>query len=183
MKELLLKFCEAHKDVIIPTTFGGVHKLLKDWNENSSKPFNNYLLSIKQLSKIPEVVFGGSISLKALGLLDREPNDIDIMIPLRYDINDTIEAIAEDYTTTSETTTDINGVLIKRLGFRLNGIKVCAFFVAENSFSEVLYDGIKIKVSSVNNTISAKKAYIENGKGDVEKHRQDLKIIANKLCN
>lgn len=185
MKELL-EFCQANRDVIIPTTFGGLYDLLNKSNHDGRKPVKriNFKSVVEDLADNPDIVFGGSLSLKALKLLDREPKDIDIFVPANYSISKLRNSFTlEETETASETTTDIDGVEIKRIGLKLNGIKVCVFFVEDNSYSNVRYEGIKIKVQSCNSTIQAKKAYIRNGAGDIDKHKEDLKTIAEKLCD
>lgn len=111
---------------------------------------------------IPDVIIGGSISFIARNLLTRDPNDIDIMVPMRgpsFSKSGIFELISEDVG--SDTVTDINGELIRRTSLKVKGVKVCVFELpAETLIAErLVYKGVVINCQIPAFGIVAKKVY------------------------
>ena len=65
------------------------------------------------LKNVPNAVFGGSIALNAVGLINRPVKDIALFIPIGSVVPDSIVESSEGIIT-SETSEDTNGVLIER---------------------------------------------------------------------
>lgn len=132
--------------------------------------------------KCPEAVFGGSIALNAVGLLNRKISDIDLFFDDKYSYK-----LKEGFLTIpttevlSDTVTDTNGKSIQRTGLIVNGIKVCAFKVngEELQHSKVtIYRSnmthmLTLNIQNVNYAIRAKIAY----KFKTQKHQDDLVTI------
>jgi len=135
--------------------------------------------------KCPEAVFGGSIALNAVGLLNRKISDIDLFFSDKnsYKLKEGFLTIPTTEVL-SDTVTDTNGKLIQRIGLIVNGIKVCGFKVGDEELqhSQVTIHrnniNITIKIQNVNFAIQAKIAY----KFKNEKHQIDLENI-NKVFN
>jgi hypothetical protein len=138
------------------------------------------------IEKCPEAVFGGSIALNTVGLLNRKISDIDVFFkenttfPLRgggFLSIPTTEVL-------SDTVTDTNGKQIQRTGLMVNGIKVCAFKVGVEELQHSLMSFIRnekfyeLRIQNVNYAIQAKVAY----KYKTEKHQIDL-IDIDKIFN
>jgi hypothetical protein len=140
------------------------------------------------ITNCPNVVFGGSIALNAVGLLNRKISDIDLFFHYNESLTNNsllfIENI-EDGEILSDTVTDVNGKEIQRTGIRIKGIKICAFKVdnEELQHSEIELFGKKIKIQNVNYAIQAKIAYSKknNNKNNEykknNKHEVDLNSI------
>lgn len=138
------------------------------------------------LAKSPRIVFGGSIVLNALGLIERPIKDIDLFIH-NYEGLSNYNLL--EFTTllengeASETTTDINGQTISRTGLTINNTNICVFSVPVLNSSEFKFSGRTIRIQNVNEAILAKKAYVENTKDgkSYQKHLHDLNSINNSL--
>src|ERR1700733_13231008 len=110
--------------------------------------------------KCPDVVFGGSIALNAVGLLNRKISDIDAFFHYgSHRHNGWLNVPGIDLL--SDTVTDTNGNLIQRTGMKVFGVKCCAFKVSpqEMEHSKITVRGIEIKIQNVNYAIAAKIAY------------------------
>ncbi len=132
------------------------------------------------MEKVPNAIFGGSIALNAVGLLNRKVSDIDIFVQERVQnhldrlIKVSNKEVVEDGLFSD--VVDINGNIVERLGLQIKGIKVCCFkvpsdYVQHSSFE---INGRKIKIQNVNYAILAKQQYSVKG---VQKHINDLKEI------
>jgi hypothetical protein len=136
-------------------------------------------------SKCPEAVYGGSIALNAVGLLNRKVGDIDIFFTENHMFSLRGEGFLSLPSTEilSDTVTDTNGKLVQRTGLKVNGIKVCVFKVNPEELQHSLikfYRSTKgkmyeIKIQNVNYAIAAKIAYHYKK----EKHDIDLTEINN----
>jgi len=136
-------------------------------------------------SKCPEAVYGGSIALNAVGLLNRKVGDIDIFFTDKHLYSLRGEGFLSLPSTEilSDTVTDTNGKLVQRTGLKVNGIKVCAFKVdpeqLQHSLIKIFRPTIgkifEIKIQNVNYAIMAKIAY----QYKKEKHDIDLAEINN----
>jgi hypothetical protein len=76
----------------------------------------------------------------------------------------------------SETTTDVNDKEIRRIGGKIDNIKVCCFIVPkiETTNSSIFeFSNRKINLQNVNYVIKAKKQYSNKN----EKHKKDLEEI------
>jgi hypothetical protein len=150
----------------------------------SDEIFNAIVLIVKE---IPDAVFGGSIALNAIGLINRPISDIDLFFSRSTSLTQngylsnlhtgTIEEI------TSETVTDINGVDIQRTGAKIAGVKTCCFKVSDErlqcSKHKITREGneLTICIQNVNYAIEAKKTYSSRN----PKHKPDLETIYNEL--
>jgi hypothetical protein len=130
----------------------------------------------------PNVVFGGSIALNAVGLINRKVSDIDLFFPF----NDSLQKngfllIKNDGQILSDTVTNVNGVEIQRTGAIIGGVKTCCFKVSneELQHSKIEFLGRKICVQNVNYAIMAKMTYADRN----NKHKEDLKQINKTLDN
>jgi hypothetical protein len=137
------------------------------------------------ISNSPNFVFGGSIALNAVGLINREIKDIDLFFGLDESLqkNGFLTYISDGIT--SDTVTDVNGNDIQRTGAKINNVNVCCFKVSQEELSHSKYhfnrDGISyvINIQNVNYAIIAKKTYQSRNK----KHYDDLINIFNELAN
>lgn len=129
----------------------------------------------------PDAVVGGSISFIARGLLDRDPNDIDLFFNTHDSLtrNGLLSCIIDELG--SDTVTDINGVEIQRTSLKIMGVKVCAFKVDLDYLSHdiITYKGVKIRAQQPKYGIEAKKVYATKN----DKHKKDLEIILNRNEN
>ena len=133
------------------------------------------------IEKCPEAVFGGSIALNAVGLLNRKISDIDVFFDERNNFSLRGSGFLSIPTTEvlSDTVTDTNGKEIQRTGLKVNDIKVCAFKVGVEELQHSLMSFIRndkfyeLKIQNVNYAIQAKIAY----KYKTEKHKVDMSNI------
>lgn len=138
---------------------------------------NAISLIIKQT---PNVVFGGSIALNAIGLINRPISDIDLFFRINESLHKngylSVESICE---ITSDTITNVNGKEIHRTGAKIGGIKACCFGVSDEELQcskhRFTRDNIEyeINIQNVNYVIEAKKSYSSRN----EKHKIDLDEI------
>jgi len=159
---------------------------MNQYLENKEILPDNLLLVINLIvEKFPDVVFGGSLALNAVGLLNREIFDIDLFIE---DISIQESGFGKflgkywDRNMLSDTVTDLNGNRIQRIGLKINDVHICTFKVSDeylqHSFIE-LRDGLKIKIQNVNYAIQAKISYAQSDM--LSKHTKDLKEINDNL--
>lgn len=144
---------------------------------------NKEVLSDKILNAIdliikhtPNAVFGGSIALNAVGLINRKVADIDLFFPLNESLNKNGFLSIENYgEILSCTVTNINGMEIQRTGVNIAGVKTCCFKVTDEELqhSKIEFLGRKICIQNVNYAIIAKMTYANKNK----KHKEDLKQI------
>lgn len=135
------------------------------------------------IEKCPEAVFGGSIALNAVGLLNRQIGDIDLFFTDKHSFAMNNSGFLSLPTTEvlSDTVTDTNGNLVQRTGLKVNGIKTCAFKVNPEElqhnvmtfYRQTLDKMITFNVQNVNYAIQAKIAYLYKK----EKHQIDLDAI------
>ena len=132
------------------------------------------------LKNVPNAVFGGSIALNAVGLINRPVKDIDLFIPIGSVVPDSIVESSEGIIT-SETSEDTNGVLIDRTGMLIAGQGVCLFKVPEEELahSKINVLGRELNIQNVNYALRAKMSYADK----TDKHKKDLKEINNILDN
>jgi len=140
--------------------------------------FNTMKIIAKQC---PNVIFGGSIALNAVGLLNRPVGDIDTFFgeweSLERNGFLTTKTICFSF---SDRLSDDDGHSIQRTGVIINGVHVCVFKVDQDNlqYSLINIHGETFKIQNVNCAIQAKIQYSNRG---VEKHKQDLKEITLKL--
>jgi hypothetical protein len=126
------------------------------------------------ISKAPDVVFGGSIALNAVGLLNRPIGDIDLFISNKssFKKQNTLDlfdgagfSINDGF---SETEMDINGNLIERMGYKCNDVKLCVFKVSDEELqhSKVTFLGRTINIQNVNYAIMAKQVFAEKAQNN-----------------
>ena len=132
------------------------------------------------VSKMPDVVFGGSIALNAIGLISRKISDIDLFFSLESSLSKNGFLSISNHIT-SDTVTDVNGVEIQRTGAKINNVKCCCFKVddAGLEYSNYIFSRngkkIKIRIQNVNYAIQAKISYTKNSNN--QKHKKDLDSI------
>ena len=147
----------------------------------SDEILNAISLIIKQT---PNAVFGGSIALNAVGLINRPISDIDLFFGMNESLSKngylSVETIGE---ITSDTVTNTNGVEIQRTGAKILGIKTCCFKVSDEELQCSKHkftrneNEFTICIQNVNYAIEAKKSYSSRN----PKHKSDLEIISNVL--
>lgn len=151
--------------------------MLKNNLENRDNLPDDILKAIDLIiSTCPHAIFGGSIALNAVGLINRPVADIDLFFPINENLSKNgFLHIENDGEITSETVTNTNGIEIQRTGAKIAGVKTCCFKVSDEELhhSKVEFLGRKICVQNVNYAIQAKMSYADkNGK-----HKEDLKTI------
>ena len=130
----------------------------------------------------PNAVFGGSIALNAVGLINRKVSDIDLFFHLNENLTKNgFLSIVNDGQILSDTVTNVNGVEIQRTGAKIAGVKTCCFKVSDEEMqhSKIEFLGRKICVQNVNYAIMAKMTYADKN----NKHKEDLKQINTNLDN
>ena len=127
----------------------------------------------------PNTVFGGSIALNAVGLLNRKISDIDLFIGRNESLSKYLTIFDENNDNnaniTSDTVTDINGTELQRTGAKIGGVKICCFKVNPEMLqhSNVNFLGRTICIQNVNHAIIAKMTFAHKN----NKHKEDLKQI------
>lgn len=135
------------------------------------------------LEKIPSAIFGGSIALHSVGLLERKISDIDLIFSQNEDFRfEDIFTTSKDFPVASEHLEDgdFNLMNITVTGVYTKNIKTCLFRVPDEmlQYSEMDFFGRKIKVQNVNHAILIKNKYSQK---NIKKHIDDLKVIKKKL--
>lgn len=130
------------------------------------------------LEKCPKTVFGGSIALNAVGLLNREIHDIDV-----FYCDESLETNGflkiKRSSIVSDTVTNTNGKEIQRTGVVINDVNTCAFNVGQEELQHSLFrftrDGKErtICIQNVNYAIQAKISYTSK----TSKHKEDINSI------
>jgi hypothetical protein len=179
-----LKNFEEHKDIIVfPTKYVPPINQLEDKDILSDEQLT---IIDKLLFSCPHIVFGGSIALNAVGLIKRKINDIDVFLTNKEAISKSSEILKFIHhecelntNDVSESSTDVNGNLIRRTGFKYNNVKICVFQVDELELqhSIITVHGRKLRIQNVNHAINAKRAYADK----TNKHKDDLTEINKNL--
>ena len=91
---------------------------------------DNMKKAIQVLQNInPDIVIGGSLCLKVLGLMGREIGDLDVFV----DRDKTFDALkyraVDEYNKSYDFTTEFNGDILERIPLLIHDIKVCIFKV------------------------------------------------------
>ncbi len=153
----------------------------------------NKLDSILALNRnYPNIVFGGSISLCALGIIDRTIKDIDIVINSSGNSIFTLRTSNSSNSFVDIEDKTLNGFdasIMKQLNpnnyyFRhysglFNGENICLFDV-NNSIEYYNYElsiGISIKIQHPDIIMAAKSEY--HNRYSIEKHRLDIELYRN----
>lgn len=132
------------------------------------------------LQKIPNVVFGGSIALNAIGLINRRVSDIDLFFPISSSLSKNGFLTVSSHMT-SDTVTDVNGKEVQRTGALIGNVKCCCFKVEDEGLNYSLHTfsrGNKIfnvRIQNVNYAIQAKLSYMKNSNN--LKHKEDIDNI------
>lgn len=124
----------------------------------------------------PDVVFGGSIALNAVGLLNRPIADIDLFFPEGQSLaRNGFLSVQQMDKIMSDTVMNTNGKEIQRTGAKINNIKVCVFKVETEELQHSIFKflGRSIRIQNVNYAIQAKLAYADKN----PKHKVDLDNI------
>lgn len=148
--------------------------------ENKEILSDDVLFAIDRITKAhPEAVFGGSLALNAVGLLNRKIKDIDVFFhrdtlvsPCLFD--------SEPSKYPSEQVEEIDETTIAHHGLTIDDIGVCVFMVDDKLLlsTPIEFLGRKINIQNVNYAIMAKLSY--ESKGYV-KHKDDLEKISEKF--
>jgi len=141
---------------------------------------NRKILSIEMLEVIdkiiatcPTVVFGGSIALNAVGLLNREIHDIDLLFPKHFSLSDLLNSNnISNSELISDMEFDVNGKPLQRTGIKLDNINCCVFKISDEELksSIVKFDNRTINIQNVNYVIDIKRRYADK----VPKHKDDI---------
>lgn len=131
------------------------------------------------IQRFPHIVFGGSIALNALGLIDREIGDIDVFYPDKAEYSAWLKTQPLNQ---SEYQNDVEmmGYLTHRIGVIIDGVNVCGFEVPlgkETESTVVSFAGRVIRVQNPIYAIVAKAIYGEK----TAKHQADLVDIQRNL--
>ena len=136
------------------------------------------------IERTPNAVFGGSIALNAIGLINRPVSDIDLFFGMNESLyKNGYLSIASIGEITSDTVTNTNGIEIQRTAAKIAGIKTCCFKVSDEELQcskhKFIRDGVEftICIQNVNYAIEAKKSYSSRN----QKHKSDLETISNVL--
>lgn len=136
-----------------------------------------FLTAIDEITKqLPDAIFGGSLALNMVGLINRPIDDLDIFID-KDKFVDTIELVRQSEDSASAQVLDDNGKIIERRAIEIAGVKVCLFLV-DSSYMQhaVMTIGERdLKIQNVNFAIKAK---IQYGSRALRKHQEDLRCIA-----
>jgi hypothetical protein len=150
---------------------------------------------LKKLTlRMPLAIIGGSLMLRYRGLINREPNDVDVLIPNYLSITKFLERLpgvelATDMSSLSDVSTDVFGNKIQRTACMYKDIKICVFKVPveqmvydyENKYSHSAGHHLYIRIQRPMFAIEAKRQYVSNSKAHtpyMKKHVQDLMDIA-----
>lgn len=131
------------------------------------------------VSNCPDAVFGGSIALNAVGLINRKISDIDLFISNRQSLSRIGFLSLVEGEILSDTVTNTNGEEIQRTGARIADVKTCVFSVDDEELQHSKHTFVrngkeyKLFIQNVNYAIEAKKSYSSRN----SKHRDDLEII------
>ena len=149
--------------------------------------------------KTPDAIIGGSIMLHTHKLLNREPNDIDVLIPDYMSISTFADplGLTLDVTTESLSDTDIDvaGNKVQRIACKYKDIKICVFKVPTDQlvwtqeYVIVQKSGINYyywgRLQSPMFCIEAKRQYLRKARHhdapSFKKHLNDLIEIGNNM--
>ena len=146
----------------------------------------------KILVHVPEIIFGGSVALSAVGLLNRKIYDIDLFVDkfggVTRKLGELLTSINVDG---SDTVTDVNGVKVERLSFKIGNVKVCVFRVDKEVLQHTTFEFArrKINIQNCNYAVAAKIAYSkkrdENNRpfNSTTKHIEDVSHMFGILDN
>lgn len=131
------------------------------------------------LKRSGDIVFGGSIALNAVGVIDRKVKDIDLMTNNNKSLNYynlmTLVCKTDDVTEISETVTDVNGEQVVRVGAKIGNVNICIFKLNKVNYSEFKFSGRTIKIQNINDAILAKRCYSQKNVSSAGKHLHDVK--------
>ena len=137
------------------------------------------------VNKYPFVIIGGSIALKAQGLLKRKCGDIDLFIDEDATLKDFGEFVGKQDSKDiySDIDTDIKGRKIERVGCKIGSVKICIFKVPKDILESFEFElkhkdeTLKLNLHKIEHIIRTKRVYAER----TDKHAEDLKEILSKL--
>ena len=137
----------------------------------------NQLIALKTILDInTKICVGGSICLKAYGLMDREIGDLDLFIDKKYLLDfDTLD----QYISEERSHYDIDDAT--RISMYIKGVKVDLFRVDSYLISSAPWaiHGLQIQMQNPCLAIAAKVKYSETG----EKHVRDIEDLRIKFMN
>lgn len=128
------------------------------------------------LDNCPTVIFGGSLVLNAVGLLDRPVHDLDLIFPETDSFfTNGFFKISDLSDCKSDGIVDRYGKDLRRLGGKICGIDVCCFRIPLIELEFFQYDlmGRLINMHSVKHILLAKKRFARR----TPKHRDDFDYI------
>lgn len=131
------------------------------------------------IAAFPNIVFGGSIALNALGLIDREVGDIDLFYTEKRVYSAWLQNQALDEAT-YENDVDMLGYITHRIGVKIGQVKICGFEIPEGRETKSISVNVHGRTINVQNpvfAIVAKAIYSDKTK----KHAADLEAIQENL--
>ena len=146
------------------------------------------LFAIDEIVRLyPDAVFGGSIALNAVGLLNRRIGDVDVMIAASK--KDSAFALysalknetADANLNASDSIMEVNDEPIHHIGGKLCGVSVCLFVIPKLNYSEFRFFNRVIKIQNVNDAILTKQAYASMRTPSSPKHAADVDSIEQAL--
>jgi|694.fasta_scaffold00478_67 hypothetical protein len=141
------------------------------------------------IKHMPHAIFGGSIALNAINLIDRPVKDIDLFF-IKGDSLDYCRGRESgfwkmftengDTTVESDTVTDMNGEPIQRTSVKIKGVNTCCFKVSQEELqhSKVKFLGREICIQNVNYVLQAKQCYAEKNPKHKEDIENSMKVIS-----
>ena len=136
--------------------------------------------AIQVLQKInPDIVIGGSLCLKALGLMDREIGDLDVFVGRDKTFDAFKYKAVDEYNRSYDFTTEFNGDTLERIPLLIHDVKVCIFKVPKyllQSF-RMEVEGLEMNVQNPCFAITGKVLFSKHD----AKHTDDLNDIYKKL--
>ncbi len=135
------------------------------------------------LKKMPTAVFGGSIALNAVGLIDRKVGDIDLFMLEGKSLNKRgFSDLASEFSFSgfhSDFITNVNGYDVQRVGLKHGTTQICLFKVRKEELqhSFINFEGMEMRIQNVNYAIYAKATYFDA----TGKHSIDIQMIENTL--
>ena len=134
-------------------------------NLENKEILSDEILSVidKIIVHVPEIIFGGSITLTAVGLLNRKINDIDLFVNKLCGVTSGLGNLLTSINAElgSDTVTDVNGEKVERLSFKIGNVKVCVFRVNKDVLQHSTFEFSRrsINIQNCNYAVAAKIAY------------------------
>lgn len=132
---------------------------------------------IKKLQKDGHIFWvGGSMNLYFRGILNRDVNDVDIIVDNDYELSqfeNKYKLSSDDYEVERH-----EGSISHIMG-KINGIKVCVFKTNVTTCKLIQLDDEIIRLDAIENIIPAKEEYVENCKNLISQNQKSFNAIIN----